>query len=252
MRSRVWNPIQGSSFSEELGHVLDLANVSTVEVLRFVRPHAFLGREVSEEAREMARSAREEYRQRGYGFWEAVISRLVAATRPTQDGVLRHALAHAEAPVDREQMSLGNFLDRLENNAYNELPDREIAALSSRVVTRSRRAAHLALIDFAVESNANNDGFVVALATALDLHGVIFNSGRSYHFYGAQLLTDSDLPKFLARAQLVSPLVDHRWACHQVIDGECSLRISTDRKRHTASHHPMASSLNRATTSSNQ
>jgi hypothetical protein len=102
---------------------------------------------------------------------------------------------------------------------------------------------HLPMIDFAMKADAHNDKTVLDLAEALDLDGSIFDSGRSYHYYGARPLPANEVPRFLAKAQLLAPLVDYRWACYQIMDGECSLRISTDRERHKLPPRAVASSL---------
>jgi hypothetical protein len=66
---------------------------------------------------------------------------------------------------------------------------------------------------------------------ALGLRGLLFESGRSFHFYGADPVTLPDLVSILGRAQLLSPIVDSRWVSHQLIDGRCALRISTDSEK---------------------
>lgn len=239
-----WTCGHGANFAQGLGQVLGAAGVSTVEVLRFVRPHAFLGREVSEQARMLARAAREEHRNRGYGFWEALLSSSVSAERSTRRGILSQALTQREPLTVRQRLPVGEFLNRLENGAYADLPERGVAALCSRIsLNGEARDMHLPMIDFAIMASPHNDEVMVDLGDSLGLHGSIFDSGKSYHFYGARPLSADELPRFLARAQLLAPLVDHRWVCHQILDGECSLRISTDRERHKVQHRAVASSL---------
>ena len=239
-----WRLEMDAGFAQGISKVLAAAGVTSVEILELVRPHAFLGREVSEAARALARSARAEYQERGYGFWECILTGAVKSDVATRRGILSHATAHGTAPVARDRMSIATFMEALQNGAFAHLPARQVASLCSRVEIRgSTTEMHIPMIDFALKSGSRNDAAIVDLAVSLGLHGTIFDSGRSYHFYGAQALIASELPRFLAKAQLLGPLVDHRWASHQILDGECSLRVSTDRERHAISHRLVASSL---------
>ncbi len=234
----------GGDFAQGLGQVLDAAGVVAIEVLRFARPHSFLGREVSEQARTLARSSREEHRRRGYGFWEALLWSSAKAELSTRRGIMSYALAHGQPSRAREKLHVSEFLSRLDKGEYADLPKREVSALCSRVaLCTGAENMHLPMIDFAIEAGTHNDDVVIGIVESLGPTGIIFNSGASYHFYGSRPLPAAELPRFLARAQLLAPLVDHRWISHQILDGECSLRISTDRERHKAPHRVVASCL---------
>ena len=75
------------------------------------------------------------------------------------------------------------------------------------------------------------------VATTLGIRGgYLLRSGASYRLLGDYLLTWDESTDLLARAQLLSPLIDHRWAAHQLIDRHCALRISTDESRHPNTH----------------
>jgi len=56
--------------------------------------------------------------------------------------------------------------------------------------------------------------------------GFIVETDRSYHFYGAELLTGQEWSQFLGRALQFSPIVDRAWIAHQLIDLSCNLRIA--------------------------
>ena len=68
---------------------------------------------------------------------------------------------------------------------------------------------------------------VVSSLKLLKQPGALLSSGKSYHFYGANLLTDEDLRIFLGRALLFAPITDKTWIAHQLIEGSCALRISS-------------------------
>jgi hypothetical protein len=241
-----WQSRNGHAFAEDLGRVLQSAEVNEVEILYFARPHAFLGREISEEARSLARIARESHRQQGYGFWEKLLAISAESDRPTRRAIFDRAVTaqRSNDSTKREKLSTNILLGRLADGQYTNLPGREVVALSSRIgLERASTDMHLPMIDFALSANPHNDGVIVDVAEALHLQGSIFDSGNSYHYYGNIPITGDDLPGFVAKAQLLSPLVDFRWGCYQILDGEFSLRISTDQERNSSPHRLVASSL---------
>lgn len=241
-----WQRRNGYTFAEDLKEVFQSADVSEVEILYFTRPHAFLGSEISEDARSLARIARESHRKQGYGFWEKLLSISAESDKSTRRAIFDRAVTaqRSSDSTKREKLPLDVFFSRLADGQYTNLPGREVVAVSSRIRLEEAAAdMHLPMIDFALNASLYNDGAIVDVAEALHLRGSIFDSGNSYHYYGSVPITESDLPRFLARAQLLSPLVDFRWGCYQILDGECSLRISTDRERNNSPHRLVASSL---------
>jgi hypothetical protein len=240
----IWRLRDDLGFALGISSVLVAADVTSVEVLRFTRPRSFLGREVSESARVLARSAREDCNTRGYGFWDRMLWGAARSDAETRLGIFSRATAHGTAEVVRERMSVEAFGEAMQNGAFTDLPGRQIVSLCSRVeLHESPPGMHLPMIDFALGSGPHNDAVIVDVVESLGLYGSIVDSGRSYHFYGGRVIRESELPRFLANAQLLGPLVDHRWASHQILEGECSLRISTDRERHEVPQRLVASSL---------
>jgi hypothetical protein len=71
-----------------------------------------------------------------------------------------------------------------------------------------------------------NDQRVKAVARSLGLHGYIAHSGKSYHFYGSDLMEGDHLMRMLAKALLFAPIVDRAWVAHQLVEKACGLRIS--------------------------
>jgi hypothetical protein len=104
-------------------------------------------------------------------------------------------------------------------------------------ITDTGAAAQLVRFDFGVPyDRPSSIDVAVEVADALNLSGPLFSSGGSFHFVSDQVVSDTQLSRVLARAQLVSPLIDSRWVSHQLIDGESRLRISTDTERNTVPH----------------
>jgi hypothetical protein len=116
-----------------------------------------------------------------------------------------------------------------------------MVSLSSRIAT-SEGERHLPMLDFSVPHGAMADDIATEVAITLGISGGhLLRSGTSYHLLVDYLLTWDESTDLLARAQLLSPLIDHRWAAHQLIDRHCALRISTDDSRHPTAHTLTAS-----------
>ncbi|MGN7190480.1 primase 1D-like protein [Curtobacterium sp. SAFR-003] len=162
----------------------------------------------------------------GLPFWDAVF--LTGETRPDGipadivDGALLHqslrVTAHRDVPID--QKAHARMLERSQTHEA-------IVALSSEVRLTSGEIRHLPMIDFASKSRRPGSAqSVITAARRLGIPGFVMESGRSYHFYGAVLLTQDELRRHLSRTLLLAPVTDARWIAHQLLDGMCSLRIS--------------------------
>ena len=63
-----------------------------------------------------------------------------------------------------------------------------------------------------------------------------YQSGRSFHAYGSELMEASNLSSFLGSALLANevgedPVVDARWIGHRLMGGRASLRLSANGAR---------------------
>ena len=83
------------------------------------------------------------------------------------------------------------------------------------------------MMDFmCVPSKSNQATIAYLLGTFCRGRGFLLESGRSYHYYGLQLLADEEWPAFLGRCLLMSGFADDRYIGHQLVDGHCVLRLS--------------------------
>jgi len=99
-------------------------------------------------------------------------------------------------------------------------------ALNSAVVCADRREHHLPLLDFKVPASRTALAVVRESVRQMGLRGYLLESGRSYHFWGRDLISREELNRMLARFVLLHPISDKSWAAHQLIEGSASLRIS--------------------------
>lgn len=231
-----------SDLGRFLPDVLSDAGVTAVQISTFEKEPSFHGDTASERAREITSAARAEHLERGFGFWEYALRQAIDADESTRQYLLGGALRHASGDEGLQRLTISDFAEALRNGNYEGLPERTIVSLTSLVETSDSGAEerHLPMLDLAARSTEGGKQAVVEALRALGLRGIIFTSGRSYHFYGAQTLSKEAAVKTLGRAQLLSPIVDARWIAHQLMDGRCGLRISTDLERHIEPHRFVA------------
>lgn len=217
---------------EYLPDLLRQAKVELIELDFLHRRPSFQGGEVSTRAQSITDPARDEHRARGFGFWDFVLAKAVTTDSETRRGLLDGALRHNSDEVERVLLEREVFIESLRAGTYQDLPARDLVSLCSPVAVSGRiRGMHLPLLDLSVKPGHDGQAAAMDALHALGLRGLLFESGRSYHFYGAVPVVLSNLVKILGRAQLLSPIIDSRWVSHQLIDGRCGLRISTDSEK---------------------
>lgn len=108
-------------------------------------------------------------------------------------------------------------------------PSQELA-LHSRV-TIGRTVRHIPMLDFRGMTKGQLTAIMDVFPESFS-HGLhVYFSGRSYHAYFPQLLTQSKWIKFMGSALLCSSpndssVIDQRWVGHRLIGGYASLRWS--------------------------
>jgi hypothetical protein len=164
--------------------------------------------------------------QLGLPFWDAAnLACFGAGVEATL--VAKEALFHNGEGVRHLRLSAASITpDALKNLAAIE-SGLSILVWSSKVETGTGEAAHIPMLDFHCPQSAPNLELVTKVLCLLDIGpGFILESGKSYHFYGRKLITDSERILFLSRALLLAPIVDRAWIAHQLLEGACGLRIS--------------------------
>ncbi|WP_420115228.1 hypothetical protein [Pseudactinotalea sp.] len=208
------------------------ARVETIELNVLRRRPSFQGGEVSPLAQSLTDPARDEHQARGFGFWEFLLAKAVTTDSGTRGDLLRAALRHNSDGATRIALGREEFVELLGAGEYANLSPRELVSFcSSVVVADTKQPMHLPLLDLGVKPGSDGEASAIDAIHALGLRGLLYMSGRSYHFYGAEPVALPDLVAILGRSQLLSPIVDSRWVSHQLMDGRCGLRISTDSEK---------------------
>lgn len=227
-----------SELATVLPELLAEARVAHVVVETVSRATSFRGGDYSPEAQAITGRARTEHRERGFGFWEFALRSATDADAETRRALLRGALRHSgHEPAHRTEMSVKVLQTRLLDGVWEHMPPRSMVSLCSTVRRDDGTAAHLPMLDLGLPADdPQATSASVDALDALGMTGALFTSGRSFHFVADTLVALEEMVPMLARAQLLSPVIDSRWTAHQLIDGECRLRISTDVERDTAPH----------------
>jgi hypothetical protein len=235
-------PAAEPGLAEHLPALLRRAGVEEVEIHVLDRRPSFRGAEVSDRARGVTAVAREEHLRRGFGFWEYVVSRSISLPAPERRPLLQAALRHNSDDVIATTMTSSQLAEALASERFSALPARTLVSLCSRVPAARGQIGdwHLPMLDLGAHVDATGRSAVLDALNALRLSGDVWESGKSFHFIGDQVLSDAETWRVLGRAQLLSPIVDSRWVSHQMIDGACSLRISTDVERNQHPHRYVA------------
>lgn len=93
---------------------------------------------------------------------------------------------------------------------------------------------HIPMMDFRCEPSDRNLQLVVSSMRKLGQNrGVILESGRSYHYYGFELLDDIAWRCIMHRALLLTPFVDPRYIGHRLLAGTARLRVTASRGKPT-------------------
>ena len=127
-----------------------------------------------------------------------------------------------------------NKLEKGYQKLKDGLKNEEEIACHSRVYLESGVIRHIPFLDLSGKfSNRRIQKTVDVINDVFDDFKLgkiaFFESGRSYHLYGARLLSENRWKKFLGRALLLNlpdekDIVDQRWIGHRLIAGYGTLR----------------------------
>jgi hypothetical protein len=182
---------------------------------------------MAESDQKVVRRAQELREQISIPFWDAaMISASSASAVPL--GVLAAAKFHQTLAAKTQRLNVNDLnLELLIKISNEAAAGSQLVALTSLVNLHGQIVRHIPLLDFHCKYSPEATEVVITTLRELNQHGVLFSSGKSYHFYGTTLLDEEKLRVFLGRALLFSPITDKTWIAHQLIEGCCALRISS-------------------------
>ncbi|WP_186210837.1 hypothetical protein [Burkholderia gladioli] len=159
-------------------------------------------------------------------FWDAVMTTAMRSNTPPT-GILQAATYHNPIAENVETLTTRGISAEALRCMEVNLPSDKILAVASRVQCIDGTHRHIPQIDFHCADSAASRALAFSLLETLKIRGYLLSSGKSFHFYGIDLLHENDLAKFLGRVLLFSPIVDRAWIAHQLIEGQSALRLSS-------------------------
>lgn len=127
-------------------------------------------------------------------------------------------------------LSSSHFLDSQRMEVIiEETPDEHELAMHSIVKLDSGEQRHLVMVDMSTSAKAHLEKLRAYLDYEFFQRISWFTSGRSFHGYGEDILSEGDWIKFmglllLANKPRVEPTVDPRWIGHRLLAGYSALR----------------------------
>ena len=138
------------------------------------------------------------------------------------------------------QISSQEFLDdgHIET-IFAETPPEQELAIHSDVRLQSGERHHLVMVDMSTSARAHLDKLRVFLGDHFFQQITWFASGRSFHGYGEDLLSEHTWVQFmglllLANQPRLEPTVDPRWIGHRLLAGHSALRWTRNTSHYLA------------------
>jgi len=160
-------------------------------------------------------------------YWESILA--ASWTTRKLDLIIKESLKHdSKTEIDKrfEIRTDNSFEDHISKRVAS-LSSRSVLALCSICKLKSGSIGHIPMMDFRCSpSKKNLQRIIVALNNIQQAKGVILETGKSYHFYGLNIISDEDWRQFLAKCLLLAPLVDTRYIAHRLQIGACVLRLT--------------------------
>lgn len=200
-----------------------------IDVVFLGQPHIndpLLSRsDLSPSDRDLIRTAWRQCNESGFPLWDSVMM-LLARSDQIPDTILRQAMFHHGISGTQFSVMSDAFARKVCELSQN-MPPGQMLAMCSEVQLKNGSTKHIPMIDFRCPVRPHSLQFVSRIAKLFDVgKGFIVETDRSYHFYGAELLTGQEWLQLLGRALQFSPIVDRAWIAHQLIDKCCNLRIA--------------------------
>jgi hypothetical protein len=129
-------------------------------------------------------------------------------------------------------LSRAKITEEYLRDAAEKLSSSKLLGLVSKVHLADGRSAHIPMMDFICAPSTRNLEMLVRMLRSIRKgKGWLLESGRSYHYYGCQLLTAEEWLVFLGKCLLMSGYADDRYIGHQLVDGHCVLRLSSGKSK---------------------
>jgi|GEM_PF-2974764 len=144
--------------------------------------------------------------------------------------IARDFLRHDHASNEQWQVAACDLTVEMITQKIASLRPTLALGLESKCTLQNTSIKYIPMMDFKPSPSQDHLALLKGFLEQLACRGIIVDSGRSYHFYGFDLLDQTEWIHFMGACLLV-PWSDSRWIGHSLIAGGGDLRISaTNRK----------------------
>jgi len=149
--------------------------------------------------------------------------------RPIRD-VAGNFLHHDNSSKEQWQVAASDLTVEMITQKISSLGPSLALGLESKCTLNDGSISYIPMMDFKLSPSEDHLALLKGFLEQIACRGIIVDSGRSYHFYGFDLLDQTQWIHFMGACLLV-PWSDSRWIGHSLIAGGGDLRISaTDLK----------------------
>lgn len=165
-------------------------------------------------------------RENGFPFLDNLMLALLRS-ESTSEALLEGAVFHQGISESQFSLTSDSLTEQKVVELAHNVPSGKMLTMCSEVRLKDGSTRHIPMMDFQCPANEHSLLLVREVAQLFRVGpGFIVATRNSYHFYGIQLVSTSEMANFLGRALLFSPIVDQVWIGHQLIDLCCALRIA--------------------------
>jgi hypothetical protein len=161
-------------------------------------------------------------------YWELVFA--TSWDTDKSDLFIKEALKHnsKDEAIERFELKTDDSMIDILSEKIGGVSEDVAVALCSKCITKDGSISHIPMMDFRCKPNeSTQEKLKMALYHMGLKSGAILQSGRSYHFYGFELMAEEEWIRYLAKCLLLAPVADSRYIAHRLIEGVGSLRITT-------------------------
>jgi len=142
---------------------------------------------------------------------------------PSFSKLLFHDFSREIFTLDRREIMSNTKLKEIRMNLNDE---NFVIAVLSKVKIKGKIIRHIPIMDFSCDESNNSLERIKYFLKEISQQGAILCSGRSYHYYGIDLMTQDEWLNFLADCGL-SGLADSRYIMHRLKDRCGILRLTS-------------------------
>ena len=131
--------------------------------------------------------------------------------------------------VNRIEVSANAFEKKVTELAEEAQSSARALAIYSECRDNSQNSHHIPMLDLHINSRHGRPALnliIEALFKIGQTNGAILRMGKSFHYYGLRLISETEWRRFMSACLLLGPLADVRYIGHRLLAGKAALRLN--------------------------